>query len=61
MITHRAYIENYNPASLEFENTELELYVWPKNVCNEATITPDPLINGGIPYIYFIGDTIKPI
>ena len=61
LITHRAYIENYNPASLEFENTELELYVWPKNVCNEATITPDPLINGGIPYIYFIGDTIKPI
>lgn len=61
LITYRAYIEGFNQNSLVSENTQLQLYVWPHNPCNEATLITDPLINGGLPYIYFLGDTIKPI
>lgn len=55
-VTYRAYIENYNPASLAYENTDRQLYIWPFDVCNAATLTPDNNINKGAPIIYFLGD-----
>ena len=55
-VTYRAYIENYNTASLAFENTDRQLYIWPFDPCNAATLTPDNNINAGAPLIYFLGD-----
>jgi hypothetical protein len=59
-VTYVVYVDDPNLNDSSFsptENTEILFYVWPKDPCYQAILTPDTTINANVAIIYFLRDT----